>query len=124
MENTLEQNCYGQCKNPQGRLGEPAKNSDEVGHEQNELNQSNLAGQSYLEEGSCVTEQQRCRVVGGILRRLAKIEEKHLKFVDAHTDRLKKRLADDERERQETKQDIEELRTEILSLLHPENQSH
>ena len=124
MENTLEQNCHGQCENTQGRLGKPAKYSDEVGHEQNKLNQGNLAGQSYFEEGSSVTQQQRCRAIGGILRRLAEIEEKHLKFVDSHTDRLKKRLADDERERQETKQDIDELRTEILSLLNPENQQH
>ena len=117
METAFNENSQCECKNTQGGLGQLSTNCNRVGDEQNQLNQSNSKGQRVSEEGSSLTQQQRYRIAGGILRRLARIEENNLKFVNSHKERLKKRLADDDLEIARIKQDVEELRTEILSLL-------
>lgn len=60
------------------------------------------------------------RTAGGILRQLKQIKEAHLAYVNAHTERLRARLAEDEQHRQQIIDDIDQLGQEIVELLEDE----
>ncbi len=54
--------------------------------------------------------------VGGILRQLKQTKESYLEYVNAHTERLKLRLAEDETQRKQLMDDIARLESEICEL--------
>ena len=122
MEQQVYEDGHRNYQDCQGRLGKPAKNGCSIGNEQNKINYSHITGNNFPQARGSTAKDKRRETIGGILRRLAIVEESNLEFVDAHTQRLKKRLADDKRQREQIKQEIEELRTEVLSLLELEEE--
>lgn len=56
------------------------------------------------------------RTLGGIIRQLRASKEEHLKWVEAHADRLKARLAEDESMKERLKNEIENLTRELDEL--------
>lgn len=51
--------------------------------------------------------------LGGIVSQLRELRDQHLAFVDAHTERLKARLADDEQHRKEIIEKMNQLECQI-----------
>jgi hypothetical protein len=63
-------------------------------------------------------------VLGKILSQLRKLREEHLKYVNAHTERLKERLAEDEEHRQQIISEMDELEQEIILQLRGNEQEN
>jgi|SRR4028119_591672 hypothetical protein len=61
---------------------------------------------------------------GKILSQLRKLREEHLKYVNAHTERLKERLAEDEEHRQQLISEMDELEQEIILQLRGNEQEN
>lgn len=60
---------------------------------------------------------------GGIIRQLRELRDEHLGFVDAHSDRLKARLADDERHRKQIIEKMDLLERQIMQFLEEPSES-
>nr|WP_293081668.1 hypothetical protein [Okeania sp. SIO3B5] len=56
-------------------------------------------------------------VIGGILDRLRDLESKHLKYVEAHGERLEKRLAENNVHKSEIDRDMQYLEVLLVQLL-------
>ncbi len=56
-------------------------------------------------------------VIGGILNRLRILENKHLKYVNAHGERLEKRLIENHTHKSEIHDDMKSLETLLVQLL-------
>ena len=109
--------------NTRGRLGGFSKNSQIVGNEQNQVDTGNRTWRSSTKESDNLTGNPGQAIIGGILRRLEQIEQDNLEFVEAHTSRLKARLAEDKKQKQKIVEGIQELKEEVLKLL-IEEESH
>lgn len=57
------------------------------------------------------------RDIGGILRQLRNLQQTHLAYVDAHGERLRKRLAENQEHRQRIADDMQRLEGIVLDLL-------
>lgn len=67
---------------------------------------------------------QETRSVGGILRQLKRAKESYLEYVNAHSERLRLRLAEDEAQRRQLQEDISRLEREIAEIEEPENENN
>lgn len=56
------------------------------------------------------------RSIGGILRQLKRAKESYLEYVNAHSERLRLRLAEDEAQRKQLLDDIARLEREISEI--------
>lgn len=61
--------------------------------------------------------QTRAQNIGGMMRQLSEIRQAHLAYVDAHAERLKKRLAENQEHRKTFTETASKLENEINKLL-------
>ena len=93
-----------------GRLGSVADESEEIGAYPYSIFDPNSEGENCNRDG-------RNGGFGGILRQLRELRDEHLAFVDAHSERLRTRLAEDERHRKQIISKMALLERQIVQLL-------
>ncbi|HEY9853336.1 MAG TPA: hypothetical protein V6D28_27940 [Leptolyngbyaceae cyanobacterium] len=60
--------------------------------------------------------------IGGILGQLRRLQQAHLAYVDAHAERLRARLEENQEHRSQVLQDMQRLEAIVLERLQEENQ--
>ncbi|NET87941.1 MAG: hypothetical protein F6K45_07580 [Kamptonema sp. SIO1D9] len=110
--NEEEGNSKRDSPNVPRRLGEVGRKSSNVGVEQDEASDDASEGR----DNNRKTSKQGQESAGGILSQLRKIKKAHLQYVNAHSERLKARLAEDEIHRKEVIEEIAALEFELIAI--------